>query len=90
MTTTTFYGLFQGDHSDIESDATILAVFSTEKRAKEFEEVLSAAHTELKREANDLYQESRRDFTVNVLPEVPDLYWDIRPIPFDPRDEEEL
>ena len=83
-TSTTFFGLFQGDNGDINNDAVILAVFSTEDRADTFKTLISDQHTELKRGVNDLKNQG--------LPydEVPDFYWDVRPIAFDPRSEEEL
>ena len=83
-TSTTFHGLFQGDHDDTEGDAVIVAVFSSEERAEDFAEMLSKQHTELKRVQNDL-KNQRLPFE-----EVPDLYWDVSPIAFDPRSEEEL
>lgn len=88
---TTFYGLFQGDHDDHEGDATCLAVFSTEKKAKTFEDMLSKQHTELKRIHNEQRQRGYR-FSEGEerIRYVPDLYWDIRPIAFDPRMEDEL
>lgn len=88
MTTTTFFGLFQGDYLDHEGDATCLAVFSTEQKAEAFLKLLSDQHTELKRIAND--QKTRPLQAGEERVDVSDLYWDIRPIPFDPRDEEEL
>lgn len=87
---TTFYGLFQGDHDDTEDDATLVAAFSTEDLAEAFQEKLSKAHTELKREANELKARAHRGEKGIQVPYVADLYWDIRPIPFDPRDESEL
>ena len=86
MTTTTFYALFQGDHDEHEGDAACLAVFSTENKANAMQKLLSDKHTELKREANEI--RSRKGPA--GFYEVPDLYWDVRPIPFDPRSEEEL
>lgn len=89
MTTTTFYALFQGDHADHEGDATCLAVFSTEKKANDMQKLLSDKHTELKREANEF--RSRRTLNgLSAIADVPDLYWDVRPIPFDPRSLGEL
>lgn len=89
MTTTIFYALFQGDYADHEGDATCLAVFSTEKKANDMMKLLSNEHTELKREANEF--RSRKTLNGwNTTIDVPDLYWDVRPIPFDPRDEDEL
>ena len=83
-TPTLFHGLFQGDHDDTQSDAESIAVFSTPERAEEFKGMLSKQHTELKRVQSDL-RDQRLPFE-----EVPDLYWDVRPIALDPRSEEEL
>ena len=88
---TTFYGLFQGDYVDHEGDATCLAVFSTDKKAKAFETMLSEQHTELKRTWNQQRQRGYRFAEGEErIKYVPDLYWDIRPIAFDPRAEDEL
>lgn len=88
--TTTFFGLFQGDHDDHEADATLVAVFSTEKAAELFrDEELSQVHTDMKRVANEhnLLYKGR----VDIRPiEIPNLYWDIRPVLFDPRNFLEL
>lgn len=86
---TTFYALFQGDHADREGDATCLAIFSTEKKAYEMLKHLSDKHTELKREENEALLQAMRA-SVILEPQVPNLYWDVRPVPFDPRGEEEL
>ena len=89
MNTTTFFALFQGDYADREEGATCLAVFSTEKKAIKVKETLSKAHTELKRVAND--QRNRRLLNgEEAVGHVPDLYWDVQPIPFDPRSVDEL
>lgn len=82
-TATTFYGLFQAEYES-EDDATLVAVFSKAKNARKFGEKLSEDHTALKLEAND-----RR---AHRLPadDIPDLYWDVRPVAFDPRSVEEL
>ena len=88
---TVFFGLYQGDFSDHEGDATCFAVFSEEKKAEAFKDLLSAQHTELKRQANEAKQQARREHPRFVpVPYVPDLYWDIRPVVFDPRTIEEL
>lgn len=88
--TTIFYGLYQGDYADHEGDATCLAVFSTPDRAKNFEDLLSKQHTELKREANEIVSRIKRGERGLQEFFVADLYWDIRPLPFDPENEEEL
>lgn len=83
-TATIFIGLFQGEIG-ADEDATLVAVFSTEARARQMHEMISAAHTELKRAANEARQTYRQE-----TPEIPDLYWDFRPVAFDPRNVEEL
>ncbi len=82
-TATVFHGLYQGEHDTVD-DATLVGVFSTEVKAARFEKLLSDKHTELKREAND-----RRAAGLET-DDVPDLYWDVRPVTFDPRSLEEL
>ena len=67
--TTLFYGLYVGVVDSEEEEAQIIAVFSSEERAGEFQELLEAKAEE---EGED----------------VPSLFWDIRPIAFDPRTEE--
>lgn len=84
MTTATiFHGLFQGEHGS-EENASLVSVFSSVHKAECFKDVLSKSHTDLKREAN-IRRQSRLPFD-----EIPDLYWDVRPIAFDPRTLEEL
>jgi len=79
MTTATiFHGLYQGEY-DSEEDATLVAVFSTEEKAIEFGDILSKQHTELKWTANN-----RRAAGLETE-EIPNLYWDTRPVAFDPR-----
>jgi predicted ester cyclase len=80
---TIFYALFQGQYG-VHDDAALVSVFSTESGAKAFEHTLSVQHTELKREAAE-----RRNLRLDFA-EIPDLYWDVRPVVFDPRSEEEL
>jgi len=90
MTATTFIGLFQGDINDRDGDAILVAVFSTLERAQEVRDYLSRQHTELKREANDMkvrWMAGERNITI---PDVPDLYWDCRPVLFDPRISDDL
>lgn len=82
---TTFHVLYQGEVLDPDNEATAVAIFSTTEKAEEFQNLLSDEHTELKREANDA--RTRRGATVV---DVPDLYWDIRPLPFDPRTTSEV
>jgi|GEM_PF-3669054 len=81
---TTFHALYQGEHGASDGDAALVAVFSSASRAVDFKTVLSAAHTALKLVNNDLMNER--------LPyeKIPDLYWDIRPTVFNPRDETEV
>lgn len=87
--TTIFHGLYQADHDDHEADATLIAVFSTEKAAEVFKDEMSSVHTDMKREANE--HNLRYKGRVDIRPvEVPNLYWDIRPVVFDPRTLEEL
>ncbi len=84
MTTATiFHGLFQAEYG-VEDDAALVAVFSTDVLAGDFADLLSDQHTELKRVANEA-RDNRLPFTP-----VPDLYWDVRPVVFDPRSTEEL
>jgi hypothetical protein len=84
MTTATiFHGLYQGEY-DSEEDATLVAVFSTEDKATAFGDSLSKQHTELKREANN-----RRAAGLETE-DIPNLYWDARPVAFDPRETGEL
>lgn len=83
-TATIFIGLYQGEINSDE-DATLVAVFSTESRAAKMRDTISEAHTDLKRAANEARQTYRQE-----TPEIPDLYWDLRPVSFDPRNVEEL
>jgi hypothetical protein len=84
MTTATiFHGLYQGEY-DSEEDATLVAIFSTEEKALAFGDVLSNQHTELKRGANLLRAAGLE------AEEIPNLYWDTRPVAFDPRETGEL
>lgn len=80
---TIFYGLYQGEHGS-EEDATLVGVFSVRVRADNFKELLSNEHTEAKRDANNLRQ-LRLPYE-----EIPNLYWDVRPVAFDPRTIAEL
>lgn len=82
---TTFHVLYQGEVLDPDNEATAVAIFSTPEKASDFEKLLSDEHTELKRAANEA--RTRRGAAVV---EVPDLYWDIRPLPFDPRTTSEV
>lgn len=87
---TKFFGLFQGDFADHEGDSTCIAVFSVKKKAKVFKEDLSKQHTELKRLHNEQSSRPVRSSDEDRIGYVPDLYWDIRPLAFDPRTVEEL
>jgi len=85
MTTATiFIGLYQGVIG-AEEDATLVAVFSSKNQALRLRNEISDSHTDLKRAANEARQTYRQETA-----EVPDLYWDFRPVSFDPRSIEEL
>jgi hypothetical protein len=84
MTTATiFHGLYQGEY-DSEEDATLVAIFSTEEKAIAFGDGLSKQHTELKREA---FNRRSAGFESE---DIPSLFWDARPVAFDPRETGEL
>jgi len=87
---TIFYGLFQGEFHGDES-AILLGVFSSQSNAASFIDTeLSPAHTELKRQANYIKQARDHGDLTQEIPDVPDFYWDIRPVALDPRGLEEL
>lgn len=73
-TVTIFHGLFQGEHDSTE-DATLIGMFSTPEKATKFEGLI---RDQLQRET---------DWQAD---DVPNLYWDIRPVAFDPRSLKEL
>jgi len=83
-TVTIFFGLYQGEFGDLDDDAILIAVFSSDEKALEFGKRLSDQHTELKRIANEARAHG-------MTPEdIPDFFWDTRPVAFDPRETGEL